>query len=724
VDLFDELLDWSQGVITSVEPDAIPKNALVRADNAQFASVGGNLAQMRKRLGMTLLNSTPFANTSATAGPAFRRGTVYTHRNAGVPTAYLATAQADGTLALTVDDGSTTTHTPTASFAALTNNLESASFVEMNNRLFALDSEGAKTSLLGTAEVGWGIAPTTIPTAAAGAAGNMTGAYDVLVTVYDSRIGEESDRSLIKSVTGLSSEKLDLTITAAAAGDTHLYARVYLRKPALGSAFLRVNAGTGYDSAHFGFPLADAGATIAVTLDITDATLTEVLIATPPAVSARGLPPTDAKYAAVYARRMFLLSDGNLYWSELDRPDAFNPLNVEPIKPPNGGVAIGLTVDDRSLHIWCETGRFTLTGDADTRTWVFELASPTIGMVGPHAAAAYRGSVFFWNREHGPMELLADGTYRYIGTERIRPDVQRSLFSSTFLARTQVAADDGRVVFALAEPGQAALTRLYSYHAEMGAWETTRWNPMRVGALFTGVTSADRTHLYVGNPNGQLFRLLDSSNDGVRAGTVQGTFVAAGAAVSVISDTDASFDVTGAGLIERTLAVLDEDGQLVTQARIYITANSATALTLNTAVTGLTTGATYTYAVGGPAFWLETRWGSMELPFVRKRFDDLYVQFRADSGLAQINLTTAFSWDVLRRVAGAAADVTNDLWDSAYWDVSAWNALDIISKRIRLLKNGLNYRVRLQNVYPNQSFTVLKLSVLARRLHGRNTHVA
>lgn len=718
-DLYDEILHFSHGVVTSAELDSAElKNALVRADNAQFTSVAGRKAVMRKREGLSLVNSTPVNNSSG-SGPAIIGGFAYRYESGGTRTNYMVVVTDTGNVHLLVDDGSSSSITPTASLTApLNTGLTGAVGVEMNNRLFLFDRKGGALSLLGTTNVGWGVTPVTGLALAQTGVGSMTGDYDVVVTKYDSRIDEESEVSAEVSTTGMAAEQLQVTVNAVANTETHLFYRVYLRKPSIGTGFYRVLAGTGYNSTYQGFPLYAAGATTNTTINVSDSTLEDAIL-TAPRVNSKGLPPSSAKYAAVYQRRLFVADDENLYWSELDHPDSFNPLSVEPITSPKGGLVKGLVVTDQGLQILTETARHYLVGGTDPKGWVTDVVDPDVGLVNSSALVSYRKHLAMWAGTHfGPVMIGPTGETAFIGTDRIRDDVIEHIMATSAYDSFLAAGYNGRLFFGTIAVGQTKVQSLLVFNLEMGAWESTNWDPMDIASLFVASDSSGTEWLYIGNHNGQLFRAFDGSNDGVRTGTVSGTFVAGSSSISSITDGDATFDTTGAGLKERRVVLLNSDGEVVETSRVKITANTATELTLSSSIS-VTSGATYTYLVGGPNFRIETYWGHMGVPFINKRFDVLYTEFRADAGVSNVAIEIAFGWDELQNQQTNSSDQASELWDTGYWDVTNWDGLSTLTRRIGVIQTGINYRIKVQNPYPDQGFAVLKLAVLARQLTDR-----
>lgn len=725
MDKYEEISHWALGVIESAEPDrADLKHAMTKADNAMFTSIAGVQGNPAKRDGMTLVNSTPFSNTSATEGPAIVAGTGYIFDSGGSRTYYQVVVMADGDVHLLLDDGSSTNITPDTSFNALLNaTTTGASFAFMNGRMFVLDREGGMESFLGDENTLWGVPQVTGLGLAVGAAGGMTGDYEIVVTGFDTQISEESERSSIVSITGVTADKIDITVDSVAVGLTNRFFRVYIRKATLGSGFFRVLTGTGFDATAQGYPLYSAGATATTTIDLSDADIT-ALVLTPPSIGSRGLPPTTAKYAWVYQRRLFLADDEAVYWSELDRPDAFNALSVEPISSPGGGKIVGGAVHAKRLYIFTETARHYIEGGTDPKAWVIDIDDPLGGAVSQDSITVINNHMYWWNRRLGPEMMDPSGQVRHIGRETNRSIILEPLLNSAFYYKFTTVARGGRVLFGIVEVNESSISRYLSWNTDLGAWESTKWDPMYALATFVAIATNTDEQIYLGNTNGQLFRMLDGGNDGVRDGTTSGSFDSTTTGtISTITDLTAAFDTTGAGLIGRRVQLIDEDGHVVPSARITITENTATELTLSSTFTVEGTAdepVTYMYVIGGPDFVFDTFTNHMGLPFKDKRFDKLYSEFRANEGVANIATTLEFTWSEAPSQRKSAADFTGaSLWDVAEWDLGEWDGDGLFSTISDILQVGTNFKVRLRNPYPNQGFTVLKLAVLARVLSDR-----
>ena len=725
-DLERDITHWALGVVTSAEPDdEMLQHALVRADNVQLVSVAGSKAQPSNRGGIEFCNSTPFSNTSATAGPAIVGGRVYPFVAAGATTNYIVMVQTNGDVHLLLDDGVTQTLAAAFSFVtALTAGTVLPDIAVMNNRAFLQDGLGGRTSLKGSTKVDWGVNPVTGLALAPTGVGVMSGDYEVIVTGWNDQISAESNRSAIVSITGLASQQLQITVDSVSGGFTWRYFRVYLRKASLGSGFFRVQAGTGYVGGTVdGFPLFSGAPTVTTTINVSDATLVAAVLIPPP-VNAHGLPPAGSLFVTAFQRRLFVADQDNVYWSELDKPDAFNPLSTEPMRSrdPRGGSIVGMRVFDKQLHVLTDTARITLNGGADLRSWIWDTADEDSGAVSPRSIVVNDQLMAWWDLRKGPIMLLKGGARIDIGRELIREQTRSNVISTSRAWEIAAAADEERIVFAIPEVGKSRLTKLLAFHTTAKRWESTRWDPMDPGVVFTALDTDEKPTLYLGNYNGQLFRMNTGLTDGMReAKTLFGTIALSAGAQTVFTDGAAIFDVTGAGMIERKVTFLDSNGRPVTgDQRPRIASNTGTTFTLSESFT-IPSAGNYTYIIGGPDVVMETFWDHMGAPFVRKRHDRMWIEFRSGASPAQLTINLAVNTDPTQAVFTSVLESDSALWDQAFWDVSFWDQISTSRYRKSLIKSGLNYRIQIRSPYPNQDFTLTKLWVQARVMSNRYT---
>lgn len=735
-DLWDELNNWRAGVQTSAQPDRIPKEAVTRADNAQLANTSSTQAVYRKRAGLTLVNQEPLDEGAPGVGSPIVGQFQYAFNDAGSPEVLQVRVTRSGNIYIGEDGGSTNETFTELTSTGLATDIDLPDFAIANNRGFLLDGKGNRVSLKGATQVDWGVGTITGLMLAANGAGAMTGDYDVVVTKYNTDTLAEGDVTDPVSIT-LSSNALQVTVDSVPVGQTNFFYRVYLRKPELGSGFYRVLSGTGFNATHQGFPLFSASPTVSTTIDISDATLVASVL-TPPAVGAHGLPPANIKTVAFWQRRLFVADDTTMYWSEVDKPDAFNPFSQQPINDNVGGNVRGLKLAFDRLNVFTQFKRGELIGDDNPATWDFQFVDHQNGLSG-HAAfvvsarrneeqtniTAANDMAYWWSTSNGPVAW--DGTFTAsLADGRIQAEVSEETIAQGQLAKIHTVwwkqAGIERVVFWVPDIGKTTLTRGLVWNAQMAVWESPKWDPVDITSAGLLRDSTGIFQHYVGTANGQAFRVGLGGNDGVRTGTSQGTFVAASDSVITIEDLTATFDAVGAangGLIGRKVTILDEDRRKVSTNRPSITTNTGTAFTLNAAVGGLTAGLTYTYLIGGPDFVLDTAWGDFDLSFIQKRFDQAFLQFIADDGTSQLGIDIAFSFG-LSSIETQSNESSLVLWDEAFWDLSMWSNIPVLTRKLRLGKIGLNYRVQLSSPYPDQGFTILKIGVLARKLSERD----
>lgn len=196
-----EFLDnWGAGVITTLPADGIPAHASPRAWNTELTQAAGDRASVRKRKGIVALLDNPLSAAALLAQFYFRP------RVSGVYTPMQLAYAADGSL------WKITGATGTSLTAALSQDAPPEFAQAQNLALLVNGVDRLKLLSDGTTVQNFGIArPLAAPTIAAGAAGAMTGTYDVAFTFYNMVTGHESSRSDTASVT-LSAKKLNVTI--------------------------------------------------------------------------------------------------------------------------------------------------------------------------------------------------------------------------------------------------------------------------------------------------------------------------------------------------------------------------------------------------------------------------------------------------------------------------------------------------------------------------------
>jgi hypothetical protein len=177
----------------------------------------------------------------------------------------------------------------------------------------------------------------------------------------------------------------------------------------------------------------------------------------------------------------------------------------------------------------------------------------------------------------------------------------------------------------------------------------------------------------------------------------------------------ATFLATDGKLIERKVSVIDPNGNLVGNTRRRITDNTTTALTLDSAISGLVVGSTYAYAVGGPAFDWQSLYTNFDKPFIKKRMRFINIQIRPGSNNISI-IANAYIDYALRAARLVSLPAGTSLWDEFLWDEGLWDVIVRISERFRVSQTGDAVMLRLRQFIPDQPVTILKVGFSAEVL--------
>lgn len=699
--LFDGLDDWSNGVITSNRPDQIPQNAAQRGWNSELTALGADKAVVRKRQGLSTLNETPITGSGAIIGQY-----LFQPRDAATDTL--------SQVHLLVTDNGRLEKLVSGTLTNLSTTMDSSSpnppdFETANNLCFIANGQDVfkLTSALVPQE--WGFARPSAPTLAAGAAGVMTGDYEVALTFFNSVTGHESSRSDVSTIT-LAAQQLVVTIPNA--GDPQVdYVRVYIRKTTLSAFLFRVVSGTGYSSTGGGWP--DNYGNTSLNLSDNALNLLDILS---PDTEENNEPPQTIKYICWHQSRMFASDGRTLFYSKVELPEAFDPDFEEPINPDDGQQITALHSIGGVLLIFKSRSIYGLFGD-DPNSWYVRLLDSDTGCTSHRSVVTTEGMTCWWSVK-GPMQITGAndaGQPTAVGFELIRPTIDTSVLNYAAFGSVCAAANSStqRVLFALPETGSSRLSLILPLSYRANRWEASKWDPMDVASLATLLDSNGNPFISLGGYAGQAFQMETGYTDGVPSGTTSGTFVASGTSVSVITDALATFLNTGGKLIERKVTVIGPDSEYIGRGRI--TSNDATSLTLAAAISGLTNGTTYTYYVGGPDFQWDLPWRDFNLPYFKKRFEFLYVQALSGSSTSLI-CDLAFNWDTAAgqtKIIDLTAD--DETWDAPMWDSALYSTGSVDPHRVRVGRTGRIWRLRVRNPVPAISVTLLKVAMQAER---------
>lgn len=691
------------GVVLATDPSTLGTLASPRGLNSALALATAGVPFVQKRSGMRCMNRTPI-----TGSPTILGG--YNYRRVANDTDYHLLLDALGRL--TNRNSSNTFSSVSTAFTAGTHYPDWAT---ANDLCFIVNGTD-RLKYDGTTVTNFGIERPTVGTLAgtAGSSGLHNGTYELRVSFGNSSTGHESSASDTATATvTVTNQAIDWSNIPVSA-DPQVDRRYLLaRNTATQTQFYRVGTITNNTATTASTSILDANA-------VTPA----------PSLTGRDRPPSGARYLAYHQGRLFAATDSFLHWSDIDAPEAFGALNLDGINAGDGEKIMGLHSDGDVLLVFKESRVYGIFNGNNPLTWQVREIDAEHGCVSHRTIVSANGFIYWYNRT---------GLVRFNGVsvepigERYLGDQSATLNAAELL--TASAAHDeiqNRLLIALPGFGQNRATFIVPFHTTLQVFEATSWDPMDVGTLHAAVDSDSIPRVWLGNYAGQLFKVWDTNNDGVFEGTVTGTWVATGESVSVFTsctttdDTDAvvdaEFDTTGGGLIERKVLWLDSDGNIVSETRRRITANTATGFTLDAAVNGFTVGTTYTYIIGGPDFQFDTPWRTFDLPWVKKRYEYFHLLVKGLNYGASATIDLAFDYDDANANAKERTLTTSNtsgLWDSAVWDQDVWDVAANVRTRYRVARVGFSWRARIRNSEANQPFALLMLGMDAVTQTGK-----
>jgi hypothetical protein len=723
MDKYVEIRDWSLGVISANEPDIIPTNAVPKAYNTAFRKIGQGQAVLGLRPGLVTVNDAAISGT-----PVLHRMVPY-YFNSGSSsfTKYIAIFGNDGTLRYKEEADTLTAalappaNYPFSSGTAFTAGDHQVDATVMANRLFAVNTNGERRSLLDDEYVPFGLSPiaTIAVTAQAGGTSSMPlETYDVSVTSYNEDTGAESSALASVSVTTAgANDRIRVVITPTTAESAqYTHWRIYLRRQTTQARLYRVLAVEDL-----------AGASITATGDIPIATLTGYidltatqianLILQAPSTTENNPPLTAMRFVAPFGRRLIGACRDSVYWSKLDLPDAFPPENTEPIETGEGDEVTGIfPYSDEVLLIFTTSSTWGIFGN-DPQSWTIRPVDTTIGCTSHLSTVGFNGGVGWWSDRAGPV-FFKQGQVQLIGLDKLGSDAIIGAVESSRLNWIAGGVDprDSRVLWSVPTLGTTTRNdKSIPYNFLMQGWEATHWDPLDFASFCTGYNADGTQVLFAWGYEGQLFYFDPAvHNDAIVDGTTTGTFVAASSSVSSITGT--GFYNSNGRLTERKVTIVDADNKPI--GRGTIASNNATTLTLASAVEGLSSGSTYTYYIGGADFRLYTKWIDGDEPFVRKRFDRVYLQARAEFS-PDLLISTHIDFIDEDTANGLEVGVPGDEWDLGIWDTAVWAGSPNLKRRLAILKCSTALRVAILHFAPDFDIVINKVAVLARLLSDR-----
>ncbi len=678
---------WPGGVITATDPALLGPLASPRGRNSALAFATAGVPYVQKRAGLLTINTTAVSGSGAIIGQFGY------NRLANATTYHLLvsdTGRLDKNVAGTITNIST----------ALTAGAHYPDFAVAADLCFIVNGSD-RVKFNGTTMQNFGIVRPTVGTlaGAAGAAGSPNGTYTLRVTYYNSATGAESSASdsSVANVT-VTNQKISVTNIPVSADAQVTDVRIYVRNIATMTQFFLAGS--------------VANATTTATLDFLDANLTT----TAPTTISNDPPPSGAKYLAYHQGRMFVATDTALYYSQLNQPEAFNlAVNFESVNASDGQALRGIISDDEVLKIFKEDATYILIGP-NPNEWEVRLVDPEMGCSSHQTLLSANGSTWWWSR-HGLARMTGStGPVERISLPLYGDPTTAVNYASILTACAAFSENQTRLYVSLPGTGASRNNFILPFNLTGGnaVLESDFWDPMDIASMAAVLDANHVPQVYFGNYAGQVFQSEYGNNDGVAAATtVTGTFVASAASMATFTDLGATFDTTGAGLIERKVMLLDANGVIFTATRPRITSNTATAFVVTPAVTNLVIGATYTYIVGGPDFAWDTPWRASGNPWLKNRYEYFWMLSKGASfgASAKIDIYTDYRDDVIARTFQSATG--GALWDIAVWDVDVWDNPGDMSQRFRVGATGHVWKARVRNSAANQPFAMLYLAMQA-----------
>ena len=694
--LQETIEDWSAGVVTNQQVDDIPLNASPRGRNSALISIAGNRASVMKRKGLKVMNTTAITGTPAIIGQL----------------AY--TDSADTKYHLLISDGgrldkrSLVDNTTTAADATATTPFTAGSYYPDSTiahyLAFFCNGQNVK-KFNGTNVQTWGIAtPGAAPvTSDPSIVGVMTGTFETKITYYNSTTDHESSPSDASNQTTLSAEQLQVTWAASADAQVS-HVRVYVRNTATQPFFYRA-------------------ATIAIGATTTELNVvTTTLVVKAPNVAQYDPPPSTIQFCEWAHSRMFVSDGVDVWFSELDKPEAFDPDNTLPgVNKEEGQDITGLYFASGVLLIFKKSKTYILIGDHPDN-WRVELLDANVGCTSHRSLTTIDGQTRFWSLK-GMAEW--DGQQNEItprGQILLSPSIGPEALAFTYL-HLAVAAEDptnGRILFALPALGKTRNTIYIPYNYRLRAFESDQWTAIDAASLCTVSGTDGITFVYAGGYEGQVFRWWDATNDGVNSGTKSGTVTSA--TTTSLTCSTATFDTTGAGLTDRYVVAIDPAGTRTQRRRIA--SNTATVLTLASGENfSEAPTSSWTFTVGGIDFAWDTRWMAGDSPFLRKRYRFLYLLLGSSENEMDIDVSMFFDFETTSvRELTTTLNILEEIseWDVAVWDVGEFGSQATAQRKIRIARKGQSWRLRLSNVMPDETVVIHKVGVSSELLTDKD----
>lgn len=705
--LFDEIDNWLEGINTSAPADKLTPGSSPRGRNTTLKSIGDSSALIGKRRGALTLNSTPITGAPGLWGFQFKKKS---------GTKYNLLVSTTGRL----DQLNTDTTTTVLNAVAFTAGSSHIPIFAVANDLCFIVNDVDQKKFDGTNVQKFGIARPAAPSTGTAAAGGMAaGTWDACITYYNANTGHESSRSDFTSQVLSGAQKMTVTWSAPVdAQVTHV--RVYIRQQTAGANAYRAIAGAtpAPDATTGGY----LPATLTTTLDITAVQYAAFTLLAP-STTENEPPAVGLKGPCWHQSRMFLFDSGNIYYSKIKDgvpyPEAFDPINFEPVDPNDGDTIVALASFNGKLYVFKKFSIYQLDG-VDPNSWTISIVTPNFGCSAMRSIVFADGVMYWWGSNQGLCALSPGTAPVSLGKALIANTIAgTNLNESAYdLVCGGVDVSQETVLMSVPEFGSSTRNTLiipFNYRRRRFAAEW--WNPFDIISLWAVEDSTGLQTLYVGGYAGQTFQWWAAGNDGVPGATtthgpVNPTVNPLTSTGTTLTDLSATFATAGGGLVERYVYAINSDRTVIQRRRI--TANTGTQLTVTPAWTA-NPNTTYTYVVGGIDFQIDTPWMVAPTPFFKKRFEFIFIEASsADLGvILDIDFFVSMDDSAAKKTRtlmlggiGGLYDASTSVYDST---VFAGTSVTFGKKRIGTV--GKTWKARIRNVQADNDVVLYRISV-------------
>lgn len=687
--------NFSQGVITAALPDRLPDGALFVAKNTQFRFVGPNVAVFGTRNGAQVQNDTVLGGAvlaqfflTTAAGTTFHI-VVLDNGDIGTLTAGVYAEIEAGRVTEPEDFGSWQTFDDWAYFVNGTDQ-------------FKTDGSDAFNFGIQQPEDGdWSVS-------AGGSGGSLPAdTYDVAIGYMNSDTGHIGPTSEIKSVAVASGEKLTVTLPSAVDIDDAQvdYIRIYFRPRTIRTQLVFVSTGgTPAVTDELGW----AVGTASVELDLTSSQITALLTLAPD-VNEHYSPPATAKFIIAHKGRMFAATSRELYWSDVEKPEAFNTTDNRLVVGEDDGEAVtGLAVLGERLIVFKRNAIYALDGD-DPQTWEIRLIDNTIGCVAA-ASIAYSNNKLFWMSLKGPQMWILGGGIIDITSQLVGPQFDGSHVNiddlDSSIAISSPAED--YVGWAIKPIGASVNTLIIPFHTKLDRWMATEWNIVDVASACVITDSNGRKFPMIADHDGFVYQLGVQTSDGVPSGEDSNGSVT-GSGNTTLTDSTATW--TTNCFAGRYVYVWNTANGVRNAQRRKIVSNTATELTVSSAWTS-NPGVGEQYQIGGILLDVRTGFRDGGGGFFKKRIEFAFLTI----GVSDVgnNLEVEFYKDLDsenpigdRQLSIGVASI----WDDAVFDSDVFTLSGVKQFRLPIRRVGYNWQLRLSHMSSGDQLYVHRTGV-------------